>query len=219
MELSNEKSTPSSPKALDTSSTSTKKRFDDVKQRDGKRFLLFDKRSTLYLMTILFVFNAFCAGVARAERVEILMSNVTTQQEDAYLCTSYKFTEDQNYITNVEPLTNANIAHHMFAFGCDKPASSSLSWNCGDLVCQGQKTILFAWGRNAPSLVLPDGKKLHENVVLNFIDFIFFSLHFLDVAFKVGTGTTFKYIVVNVHYLKKVENDRSGLAISVTNKP
>ena len=162
MELSNEKSTPS-PKALNSST----KRFDDVKQRERKRFLLFDKRSsssapllTLYLMTSLFVFNVFVVGVAQAERVEILMSNVTTQQEDAYLCTSYKFTEDQNYITNVEPLTNANVAHHMFAFGCDKPASSSLSWNCGDLVCQGQKTILFAWGRNAPSLVLPDGKKV-----------------------------------------------------------
>ena len=105
-------------------------------------------------LTILF-FDVFCTF--NTERIEILMSNVTTQQEDAYICTSYKLTEDQAYITNVEPLTNANIAHHMFAFGCDKPASSSLSWNCGDLVCQGQKTILFAWGRNAPALILPDG--------------------------------------------------------------
>ena len=146
MELSNKKSTPASL---------TIGQWLDVKKG---RFLFDNKRIGLWLMTILFV-SGF-VSVARAERIEILMSNVTTQQEDSYLCTSYKFTEDQNYITNVEPLTNANIAHHMFAFGCDKPASSSLSWNCGDLVCQGQKTILFAWGRNAPSLVLPDGKKV-----------------------------------------------------------
>ena len=149
MELSNKKSTPAS-KAIS-------KRFDEQNDR-----FLFDKKRrdsfsllALWLVTILFI-SGFMKE-ARAERIEILMSNVTTQQEDAYLCTSYKFTDDQNYITNVEPLTNANVAHHMFAFGCDKPASSSLSWNCGDLVCQGQKTILYAWGRNAPSLVLPDG--------------------------------------------------------------
>lgn len=45
----------------------------------------------------------------------------------------------------------------MFAFGCDKPASQSNSWNCGSYVCQGSKTILFAWGRNAPALKMPDG--------------------------------------------------------------
>ena len=112
---------------------------------------LFDKALSLLVIV------TFVLASVSGERVEILMSNVTTQQEDAYICTSYKFTEDQSYITNVEPLTNANIAHHMFAFGCDKPASTSMSWNCGDVVCAGQKTILFAWGRNAPSLVLPDG--------------------------------------------------------------
>jgi len=46
----------------------------------------------------------------------------------------------------------------MFAFGCDKPASKSNSWNCGNFVCQGSKTILFAWGRNAKALSMPDGK-------------------------------------------------------------
>ncbi len=46
----------------------------------------------------------------------------------------------------------------MFAFGCEKPASLTKSWNCGNVVCQGEKTILFAWGRNAPALQLPDGK-------------------------------------------------------------
>lgn len=55
-------------------------------------------------------------------------------------------------------MTTADIAHHMFAFGCDKPASKSNSWNCGNFVCQGSKTILFAWGRNAKALSMPDGK-------------------------------------------------------------
>jgi hypothetical protein len=91
------------------------------------------------------------------ERVEVRMSNVSTQKEDAYICTSYKLTDYQNYITNIEPLATADIAHHMFGFGCDKPASESNSWNCDNVVCQGEKTILFAWGRNAPALALPKG--------------------------------------------------------------
>jgi hypothetical protein len=58
----------------------------------------------------------------------------------------------------IEPLTNMNIAHHMFAFGCEKPFSSNgKAWECGSNVCIGEKTILFAWARNAPTLVLPDG--------------------------------------------------------------
>jgi hypothetical protein len=44
-------------------------------------------------------------------------------------------------------------------------------------------------------------------------------LFFLDVAFKVGPNTNINYIVVNIHYLKKVTNDRSGLAITVSEKP
>ena len=124
------------------------------------------------------------------------MSNVTTQNEDAYICTSFKLDDDHQYITNIQPLATADIAHHMFAFGCEKPASSSNSWNCESVVCQGPKSILFAWGRNAPALQLPD-----------------------DVAFKVGPKTSYKYIVVNIHYLKKVSNDRSGLALSVSSNP
>lgn len=66
--------------------------------------------------------------------------------------------EFQIQIANIEPLTTADIAHHMFAFGCDKPASQSNAWNCGSFVCQGSKTILFAWGRNAAALKMPNGK-------------------------------------------------------------
>jgi hypothetical protein len=84
----------------------------------------------------------------------------------------------------------------MFAFGCEKPASSMNSYSCESVVCQGPKSIIFAWGRNAPALELPE-----------------------DVAYKVGPKTSYKYIVVNIHYLKKVSNDRSGLAITVGDKP
>ena len=49
------------------------------------------------------VFNLL--NVSNAERIEILMSNVTTQQEDAYICTSYKLADDQRYISMSRPLS------------------------------------------------------------------------------------------------------------------
>lgn len=198
--------------------------------------------SVIVVLLLIFVSSRSC------DRVEILMSNVTTQKEDAYMCTSYKLTDSQQYISkhqklhanivsiqiilnfyplrkpaDIQPLTNAEIAHHMFAFGCEKPASSQNSWSCESMVCQGSKTILFAWGRDAPELRLPDGS-------FNIIFFYFTvdnCLNFnrlnllkkIDVAYKVGDKTPYKYIVVNIHYLNKVSNDRSGLAITVGSTP
>lgn len=157
--------------------------------------LAFVRSSSLSFVLVVIILLS-TQGATEANRVEVRMSNVTTQQEDAYLCTSYKLSEYQNYITNIEALATSDIAHHMFGFGCEKPASLSNSWNCGNVVCQGPKTILFAWGRNAPALELPK-----------------------DVAFKVGKSTPHKYIVVNIHYLKTVKNDQSGLALTFSNTP
>ena len=120
-------------------------------------------------------------NLVNGKRIEILMSNVSTQIDDAYMCTSYKLEDDDLfisnnifvyiyyirlkqiinyliYLANIQPLATADIAHHMFAYGCEKPSVASKSWNCGTNVCQGQKSILFAWGRNAPALQLPEGK-------------------------------------------------------------
>jgi hypothetical protein len=128
----------------------------------------------VYLLICIFPTQNFVNG----KRIEILMSNVSTQIDDAYMCTSYKLEDDDLFISksccfllnysyilklnltclaNIQPLANAEIAHHMFAYGCEKPSVSSKSWNCGTNVCQGQKSILFAWGRNAPALQLPEG--------------------------------------------------------------
>jgi peptidylglycine monooxygenase len=112
------------------------------------------------------------------------------------MCKSYKIEENQSYITSIEPLTDMNIAHHMFAYGCERPAiNTNTAWMCRD-VCDGEKSILFAWGRNAPSLNLPQ-----------------------DVAFKIGSDTKIRYIVINIHYLAKVNNDQSGLSLTFSDKP
>jgi peptidylglycine monooxygenase len=69
-------------------------------------------------------------------------------------------------IVKVEPMTNADIAHHMFAYGCEEPVKTDGPWNCGGVACKSQQSILFAWGRNAPALELPNGKLLHHCFIL-----------------------------------------------------
>jgi len=77
--------------------------------------------------------------------------------EDAYMASYIKLEdEDERYITSIEPLTNAHVAHHMFVYGCEEPAEVKSVWE-GANVCHGSKMLLFAWGLNAKALVLPEG--------------------------------------------------------------
>jgi hypothetical protein len=105
---------------------------------------------------IIFLHSFLAISAASDKRIEILMPNVTTQNEDAYMATYYKLGDDERYITSIEPLTNAKIAHHMFVYGCEKPSQLKSYWEGVD-VCRGQKALLFAWGLNAKALELPEG--------------------------------------------------------------
>ena len=39
---------------------------------------------------------------------------------------------------------------------------------------------------------------------------------YLDVGFSVGRNTSFKFIVINIHYLSMVSNDQSGIQLLMT---
>ncbi|VDM94438.1 unnamed protein product, partial [Onchocerca ochengi] len=95
-------------------------------------------------------------------------------------------------------------AHHMLLFGCSLPGSDEVIWDCGDMtsagpnfqrapVCIGQPSILYGWGRDAPDFYLPEG-----------------------VGFKVGGNTGIQYLVLQVHYKKKLGPDYSGISIEST---
>ncbi|VDN56623.1 unnamed protein product [Dracunculus medinensis] len=113
----------------------------------------------------------------------------------------------EHYLLSFKPYASMNKAHHMLLFGCDEPGSDELIWDCGEMTkagpnferqpsCKGRPNILYAWGRDAPKLTLPQG-----------------------VGFKVGGDTDIKYLVLQVHYMKKIETDYSGVAIESTIEP
>jgi len=77
--------------------------------------------------------------------------------------------------------------------------------------------IIHGWARNAPALTLPEG------FFLNLIKMVkkwnkLYTFH-LDVGFKVGRNTPFKYIVINIHYLTILQNDNSGNQLIMSRTP
>lgn len=128
-----------------------------------------------------------------------------------------------------------NSAHHMLTFACANPGSNKQLWlvfflhevfrslifeffsRTSGQACNGnEQVIIHGWARNAPSMTLPDGW-------LIFLRDIFVTkknrCSILDVGFPVGRNTPYKYIVVNIHYLSTVVNDRSGNQLVMSRKP
>jgi peptidylglycine monooxygenase len=141
-------------------------------------------------ISLLMILN--CCSLLSAVQIDILMPNVSPKVKDTYLCNQVKLDDNKPfYITEFQPKSTKQIAHHILLFGCGAKADEDL-WNCGEMsssgkqdeqykhgpVCKGGKqTIIYAWAMDAPKLTLPK-----------------------DVAFKVGGNTDIKYLVLQVHY-------------------
>ncbi|XP_003488599.1 peptidylglycine alpha-hydroxylating monooxygenase [Bombus impatiens] len=165
---------------------------------------------TIYvLFTLLFKFIK-CNSV---NKYALLMPNVTSSREELYLCTPVKVDPSQNYyLTGFEPNAMAGV-HHILLYGCGKPGSSKSVWNCGEMghginnnedtivPCAENSQILYAWARDAPTLILPEG-----------------------VGFKVGGDSSIKYLVLQVHYAHTAKfqdagTDDSGVFLYYTLRP
>ncbi|XP_059168734.1 peptidyl-glycine alpha-amidating monooxygenase B-like isoform X2 [Physella acuta] len=158
--------------------------------------MMLTKTTCCLLMLLAGITTAVQVSEPRTE--DILMPGAKPQQMDAYLCTAHPVSDVEAYIYKFEALADATTAHHMLLYGCDGPAFSSLEiWPC-HVMCKGSKSsILFAWAKNAPPTVLPK-----------------------DVGFRIGSNTSIKTLVLQVHYAKQFEEsdpaDHSGMKIYIT---
>lgn len=146
-------------------------------------------RSVKLLIVNYLIFINVCLSI-KAIEFDALMPNVSPQNKDTYLCHQLKL-NDKNpfFITEFQPKSSKQIAHHILLFGCNEKSNEDL-WDCGEMssknkhkqykhgpVCKGKQSIIYAWAMDAPELILPK-----------------------DVAFKVGGDTDIKYLVLQVHY-------------------
>ena len=49
------------------------------------------------------------------------MPHVTTYSDDAYMCVAAKIEEDFLYYIGSDPHPTPGMAHHLTAYGCEKP--------------------------------------------------------------------------------------------------
>lgn len=147
-------------------------------------------------------------------RYPLLMPNVTPHRDELYLCTPVKVDPTRNYyIIAFDPNATMASAHHILLYGCGKPGSAQSIWDCGEMghgsndnletsvPCAEDSQILYAWARDAPKLILPEG-----------------------VGFKVGGDSPIKYLVLQVHYahaghFKDGRTDDSGVFLHYTLRP
>ncbi|EFO28034.1 hypothetical protein LOAG_00450 [Loa loa] len=169
-------------------------------------FALGYKKFSLLLLSLLTL--DVCQIMIANEITELRMPGAEPVMNDSYLCTAIPLDyTTEHYIVGYKPFATMQKAHHMLLFGCGQPGTDEVIWDCGDMttagpdfqrapICKDQPNILYAWGRNASELHLPEG-----------------------VGFKVGGNTGIQYLVLQVHYKGKLGRDYSGVSIESTVGP
>ena len=133
--------------------------------------------------------------------IESIMPEYVTTEKDSYLCTRVEIPKNKTFnIIGVEPLAEQSQVHHMLLFGCANEASNTVDkvWPCRMAQpCRGQDGVLYGWGRNAPSVHLPEGTGV-----------------------TVGFHSSTKDIVLQIHYLElRKATDASGIRLKLSSLP
>ncbi|XP_075255399.1 peptidylglycine alpha-hydroxylating monooxygenase-like [Convolutriloba macropyga] len=157
-------------------------------------------RNYVIIFLLASLVNIIVAETAETYRGKIFVNGYRPQEDDEYVCTALKLHDDFSYyVTGFNPHDSNGSAHHLLIYGCERPAqftngvySCSMTIENGDFMlgehCDNdyRETLLFQAAMGSGHFQLPD-----------------------DVAFKVGKGTPYKYIVLQVHYahVEPFEND------------
>ncbi|XP_031845532.1 peptidylglycine-alpha-hydroxylating monooxygenase [Nomia melanderi] len=181
-----------------------------------KMLFKFDKTNNncIFIIYVLFAILFEFTECTTVKKYALLMPNVRPNKEELYLCTPVKVDPAQSYyVIGFEPNATMATAHHILLYGCGNPGSSKSVWDCGEMEhradettkpmmpCADDSQIIYAWARDAPKLMLPEG-----------------------VGFKVGGDSPIKYLVLQVHYahvdaFKDGRTDDSGVFLHYTLHP
>ncbi|UJR29117.1 hypothetical protein I4U23_010331 [Adineta vaga] len=149
----------------------------------------------IFLLVINSIYSMTVPNKEELFTINVTMKDYQTTKEDQYVYTQYQLPDQELTIVGYSPLVDMNSAHHMLTYACEKPGSKKQFWT-GGATCDGEQMIIHGWARNAPAMKLPE-----------------------DVGFAVGRNTPYKYIVVNIHYFSKINNDNSGNQLIMSRTP
>ena len=142
---------------------------------------------------------------ARSLRFPITMPYISPSLPagESYLCTGVAVdTAASLYITGFTPVASSSTVHHLMLIGCEAPVSGLETnlWNCGGSLsepglespgttCPGSAAsqVLYMWSLEAGPLVFPP-----------------------SVSLTVGTNSSIRHLVLQVHYVSKEAIPESG---------
>jgi hypothetical protein len=142
-------------------------------------------------------------SIGTKDQLDLVMPGARPETDDSYLCSSFEVekmtgSKDSVHITGFVPDADANRAHHMLLYTCNKPNKlPGTVYDCmHHAMCGDGNTIMFAWAKNAPPTTLP------KNVGFN-----------LDPKER-------KYLVLQVHYAHSLPDaDYTGLSLKYQMSP
>lgn len=132
----------------------------------------------------------------------IRFKNSRPRELDENRCTFLKLNQfEKAFITEIDPIADKNVAHHMTLFGCEELPEFEFSydtntWDCSSgLSGIGYSRRLFTWALNAKGVKYPPG-----------------------VGVRVGRDSRLNYLIVQVHYNKLVNqaDNLSSYKITLT---
>jgi len=141
-----------------------------------------------------------------ASALNLVMPGAQPKMDDSYLCSSFDVTKlsqaadpmSELHVTGFVPNADANKAHHMLLYSCDRPNQQpGVVYDClHHSLCLGGQSIMFAWAKNAPPTTLPPG-----------------------VSFTINPSVR-KYLVLQIHYAHPLsEPDNTALSLTYQTDP
>ncbi|ODM88631.1 Peptidylglycine alpha-hydroxylating monooxygenase, partial [Orchesella cincta] len=126
--------------------------------------------------------------------LSILIPYGKPDMPDAYVCTSLELNSRYNqYIVKFKPVADMGAVHHMLLYGCTEPGLSMNKCGTAVICSEGQQRILYAWAKNAPSLILPE-----------------------DVGFEIGGKSGIASLVLQLHFGDPHDMPTCGIWQTVT---
>jgi len=137
------------------------------------------------------------------EIIQFQNSRPTKKNENRCTFIKVKNNRERQYITEIQPVADKRIAHHMTLFACSTSPKRLIkeentnSWDCGSTsVCGPASDFrrLYTWALNAKGIRFPDG-----------------------VGIRVGGDSDLDFLVIQVHYNKIPNEDEPSDSSSLYN--
>ena len=108
--------------------------------------------------------TGFCVVISKMGIMVFNADSILSQSGDSgFISPPFLFTLINSlFPVGYQPSATSRTVHHMLVFTCSAPGKLGEPYNClgNSAICQEESTIIFAWGRDAQGMQLPEGMRM-----------------------------------------------------------